>query len=144
MTSNSAEGPAGPPAGDSRPMLAERVTIVVPVYNRAGPLLDAALESLLSQDYPNLEILAIDDGSTDTTPRVLAQYAERHGDRFRWTRQDNAGTGRQRSTAGSSSRRGRCSGTSAPTTCCFPARSRGWSRSWRRTPTRCSPTRATG
>jgi glycosyltransferase involved in cell wall biosynthesis len=90
MTSNSAEGPAGPPAGDTTD-LAERVTIVVPVYNRAGPLLDAALESLLSQDYRNLEILAIDDGSTDTTPRVLAQYAERHGDRFHWTRQDNAG-----------------------------------------------------
>jgi glycosyltransferase involved in cell wall biosynthesis len=71
--------------------LAERVTIVVPVYNRAGPLLADALHSVLSQDHPNLEILAIDDGSTDATPRVLAGYAERHPGRLRWARQDNQG-----------------------------------------------------
>jgi glycosyltransferase involved in cell wall biosynthesis len=69
----------------------ERVTIVVPVYNRAGRLLQEALESLLSQDCPNLEILAIDDGSTDATPDVLAEYARRHPDRLRWTRQENQG-----------------------------------------------------
>jgi glycosyltransferase involved in cell wall biosynthesis len=63
----------------------------VPVYNRAGPLLAEALESLLSQDYPNLEILAIDDGSADATPRELAEYAERHPARFRWAQQDNQG-----------------------------------------------------
>ena len=79
MTSSSAEGPA------------ERVTIVVPVYNRAGRLLSEALDSVLSQDHPNLEVLAIDDGSTDETPQVLAAYAERHPGRFRWTQQENRG-----------------------------------------------------
>jgi len=69
----------------------ERVTVVVPVYNRAGALLSDALDSVLSQDYPNLDILAIDDGSTDETPDALADYASRHPDRFRWHRQENQG-----------------------------------------------------
>jgi glycosyl transferase family 2 len=69
----------------------ERVTIVVPVFNRAGPLLSAALDSLLSQDHPGLDVLAIDDGSTDATPEVLAEYAEGNPGRFRWERQENQG-----------------------------------------------------
>jgi glycosyltransferase involved in cell wall biosynthesis len=64
---------------------------VVPVYNRAGPLLDEALASLLSQDYPNLEVLAIDDGSTDATPQELSVYAEQHPSRFRWVQHENQG-----------------------------------------------------
>jgi hypothetical protein len=69
----------------------ERVTIVVPVYNRAGDLLSEALDSLLSQDYPALDVLAIDDGSTDETPDALAGYASRHAERFSWERQENQG-----------------------------------------------------
>jgi glycosyltransferase involved in cell wall biosynthesis len=69
----------------------ERVTIVVPVYNRAGRLLSQALDSVLSQDYSNLEALAIDDGSTDATPDALSDYAKRHSGRFRWVRQQNQG-----------------------------------------------------
>jgi glycosyltransferase involved in cell wall biosynthesis len=88
MTSSSPERPAD---AEQAAGAAERVSVVVPVYNRAGPLLAEALESLLSQDYPNLEILAIDDGSTDATPRALAEYAERHPARFRWAQQDNQG-----------------------------------------------------
>jgi hypothetical protein len=85
-----AEGQEGGAAeGDARD--GQRVTIVVPVYNRAGPLLDEALASLLSQDYPNLEVVAIDDGSTDATPQELAGYAERHPHRFRWAQQENEG-----------------------------------------------------
>ncbi|MFL5892055.1 MAG: glycosyltransferase [Solirubrobacterales bacterium] len=69
----------------------ELITIVVPVYNRAGRLLSEALDSVLAQDYPNLEVIAIDDGSTDDTPDALAKYASRHSDRFRWERQENQG-----------------------------------------------------
>ena len=90
MTSTSVDGPAEPQA-DQAAEAAERVTIVVPVYNRAGPLLADALDSLLSQDYPNLEALAIDDGSTDDTPGVLEGYAQRHPGRFRWAQQANQG-----------------------------------------------------
>jgi len=67
----------------------ERVTVVVPVYNRAGKFLSEALDSVVSQDYPNLDVLAVDDGSTDATPDTLADYASRHPERFRWHRQDD-------------------------------------------------------
>jgi glycosyltransferase involved in cell wall biosynthesis len=67
------------------------VTIIVPAYNRAGGLLEATLDSILGQDYPNLECLALDDGSTDQTPQVLKRYAAAHPKRFRWERHENMG-----------------------------------------------------
>jgi glycosyltransferase involved in cell wall biosynthesis len=67
------------------------VTIIVPAYNRAGGLLEATLDSILGQDYPNLEVLALDDGSTDGTPQVLAGYAKSHPERLRWERHENMG-----------------------------------------------------
>jgi glycosyltransferase involved in cell wall biosynthesis len=89
MTSTSAERPER--LAVETPDAHDRVTVVVPVYNRAGRLLEEALDSLLSQDYAGLEVLAIDDGSTDNTPQVLAEYAERHPGRFRWAQQENQG-----------------------------------------------------
>lgn len=52
------------------------VSIVVPVYNQ-GQYLEEALQSLLSQTYRNIEIIALDDGSTDATPEVLKKYTGR-------------------------------------------------------------------
>lgn len=62
------------------------VSIVVPAYNHA-PFLSHALDSLLAQDYPNLEVIVLDDGSTDATPQVLESYSGR----LRWQRQSNVG-----------------------------------------------------
>lgn len=50
------------------------VTVLLPCYN-AEAYLDATLQSLRQQTYPNLEILAIDDGSTDGTAAILAAAA---------------------------------------------------------------------
>jgi glycosyltransferase involved in cell wall biosynthesis len=52
------------------------VSIVVPCYNQAD-YLKQAIESVLSQDYPRIELIALDDGSTDDTQTVLAAYAGR-------------------------------------------------------------------
>jgi glycosyltransferase involved in cell wall biosynthesis len=52
------------------------VSIVVPAYNHA-PHLAEAIESLLAQSYTKLEVIVIDDGSTDGTPAVLARYSDR-------------------------------------------------------------------
>ncbi|HEU4724472.1 MAG TPA: glycosyltransferase, partial [Candidatus Eisenbacteria bacterium] len=41
--------------------------------------LDEALASLASQTYPEVEIIAVDDGSTDATSDILARFAARHG-----------------------------------------------------------------
>jgi len=43
----------------------------------------AALDSVLEQSYEHLEIVAVDDASTDETPRILEEYARRHPDRVR-------------------------------------------------------------
>jgi hypothetical protein len=64
------------------------VSVVVPAYNLAR-YLGRAIDSALAQDWPAdaLEVIVVDDGSTDETPQVLAAYA----DRIRSVRQDNGG-----------------------------------------------------
>jgi glycosyltransferase involved in cell wall biosynthesis len=52
------------------------VSVVLPVYNGAR-LLPATVESILGQTERDLELIAVDDGSTDDTPAVLARYAAR-------------------------------------------------------------------
>ncbi len=49
------------------------VSIGLPTYNRAD-LLDRALKSLISQDYPNLELIVLDNASTDHTETVCSKY----------------------------------------------------------------------
>lgn len=51
------------------------VSVIMPVYNVA-PYLPTALNCLVSQTYTNLQILCIDDGSTDESAAILDQYAK--------------------------------------------------------------------
>ncbi|HVR39201.1 MAG TPA: glycosyltransferase family A protein [Thermoanaerobaculia bacterium] len=53
------------------------VTTVIAVWNRAGMLRDA-VASVLTQDYRPIEILIVDDGSTDLTPQVADELAHQH------------------------------------------------------------------
>jgi len=53
-----------------------KCSIVMANYNYAR-YLPKAIESALDQDYPNIEVVVVDDGSTDGSPRVLEQYAQR-------------------------------------------------------------------
>ncbi len=53
-----------------------QVTCVVPVFN-AESFLDAALQSIFSQTHGAIEIVAVDDGSTDGSAAVLARYRDR-------------------------------------------------------------------
>lgn len=55
-------------------MSAPRVSVCVPVRNGAATLHEA-LESVLRQTYHSFELLVVDDGSTDATPSILAEYA---------------------------------------------------------------------
>lgn len=64
----------------------EGVTVLIPSYNYAR-YLPEAIDSALAQTHPHVEVLVIDDGSTDETPEVLSRY----GDRIRSVRQENAG-----------------------------------------------------
>lgn len=58
-----------------------------------GRYLTEAIESALSQDYPpdRLELIVVDDGSTDDTPEIGMRYAKESGGRVRYIRQENAG-----------------------------------------------------
>jgi glycosyltransferase involved in cell wall biosynthesis len=51
------------------------VTVVIPAFNRAGTI-RAAVESVLSQSYADLELLVVDDGSTDGTMSTLAEITD--------------------------------------------------------------------
>lgn len=50
------------------------ISVIVPTYNRTKYIC-TALESILSQTYPNYEIIVVDDGSEKETQRVLEKYA---------------------------------------------------------------------
>jgi glycosyltransferase involved in cell wall biosynthesis len=62
------------------------VTVVIPCYNQAR-FLGEAIESTLSQNYPNFEVVVVDDGSTDDTSEVAARYEKM----LRFVRQVNQG-----------------------------------------------------
>lgn len=53
------------------------ITICVPVYNVERYLTDC-LDSLLAQDYPNMQIILVDDGSTDSSGTICDEYALAH------------------------------------------------------------------
>jgi glycosyltransferase involved in cell wall biosynthesis len=62
-------------------MPAVAVSVVLPTYNRA-PTLERAIDSVLNQTFTDLELIVIDDGSTDGTPQTLSQYADRRNVRL--------------------------------------------------------------
>ena len=83
---------AGAPAGEAPPTAPPRVSVIIPTYNRAN-FLGEAVASALGQDYQDVEVIVIDDGSTDETQSVLATFRD---PRLVRVRQDNAGRSRAR------------------------------------------------
>lgn len=65
-------------------------SVVVPVYNRPREVREL-LESLLHQDYPALEVIIVEDGSSDTAEAVAKQYQDRLS--LRYYLEDNQGQG---------------------------------------------------
>ncbi|MFO7645874.1 MAG: glycosyltransferase [Desulfosarcina sp.] len=72
-----------------RPMPRSRnptISVVLPTYNREG-MVTEAIASVLGQDYPALELIVVDDGSTDDTASRLSRF----GNRVTLLRQENRG-----------------------------------------------------
>ncbi|QOR72532.1 glycosyltransferase family 2 protein [Ruania alkalisoli] len=67
------------------------VSVIVPAYNE-GPVLNGCVRSLITNGYERLEVVIVDDGSTDDTPAVAAELAARYP-QVRLVRQENAGKG---------------------------------------------------
>jgi glycosyltransferase involved in cell wall biosynthesis len=66
------------------------VSVVIPTYNCA-PRLMRALQSVAAQTYPHIEIVIVDDGSTDDTTDRVAEWTAKSGATVRYVRQANAG-----------------------------------------------------
>jgi glycosyltransferase involved in cell wall biosynthesis len=70
-----------------------RISVIIPTYNN-GRYLPQAIQSIHDQQYPDVEIIVVDDGSTDDTPEILAHY----GRTIHTIRQPNAGSAAARNT----------------------------------------------
>ena len=67
------------------------VSVIVPVYN-VEKYLSQCMDSIISQSLKNIEIICIDDGSTDSSPKILDEYAEADS-RIRVIHKENGGYG---------------------------------------------------
>lgn len=71
----------------------ETVSVIIPTFNRANRI-EQTIASVLDQDYPKIEIIVVDDGSTDSTELVIRNIVERNSDAsklIRYFRQANHG-----------------------------------------------------
>ncbi|MBW1764636.1 MAG: glycosyltransferase [Deltaproteobacteria bacterium] len=63
------------------------VSVLIPVYNEAyNPLLSDTINSIIEQTYPNIELVLIDDASTDNSISIILEILNSHKTRFKRTR----------------------------------------------------------
>lgn len=70
-----------------------KISVIMPVYNTEEEYLKEAIESVLSQTFNNLELIIIDDGSTNNAKEVIATYKD---ERIKYFYQNNKGAGAAR------------------------------------------------
>lgn len=75
----------------------KKISVIVPCYN-AEKYLEKCLDSIINQTYKNLEIICVNDGSTDNTLKLLKNYADTD-DRIKVIDQQNSGTSKARNNA---------------------------------------------
>ena len=73
------------------------VSIIVPVYN-GEKTIERCLRSIQNQSYSNIEVLVVNDGSSDHTDRIIKKYAQRDS-RFRYIEKENSGVSDRRNVA---------------------------------------------
>lgn len=70
------------------------ISVVIPLYNKEA-IIEKTLESVLSQDYSDFEVVVVDDGSTDNS---VAKVEAIHDSRIRLIKQENGGPSKARNT----------------------------------------------
>lgn len=76
-------------------MTACKLSIIVPVYN-GEKRIRRCIQSILNQSYRNFELILIDDGSSDSSCRVMEEYQSREPERVRLLHQENMGAAKTR------------------------------------------------
>lgn len=72
-----------------------KVSVIIPTYNCAR-YLPEAINSVLNQTYQDLEIIVVDDGSTDNTRTITGEYIDKFSEKIRYFYQENKGPGAAR------------------------------------------------
>lgn len=75
----------------------DKISVIMPAYN-ASQFIREAVESILNQTYDNLELIVVDDGSTDDTLKILAEYQAKD-QRIMVIQNDHGGACKARNTA---------------------------------------------
>lgn len=68
----------------------KKISVIVPVYNREK-LITRCLDSLINQTFQNLEIIVVNDGSTDNTGIIVTQYQEKYPEKIKVIHSKNGG-----------------------------------------------------
>ena len=74
----------------------EKVSIIVPIYNTRH-MVERCLDSLIQQTYKNIEILLVDDGSTDGSGEICKVY-KKNNEKISYIYQENQGVSKARNT----------------------------------------------
>ena len=75
--------------GKEKGFVTEKITVIVPVYNVEN-YLNKCLDSILKQTYQNLEIMVVNDGSTDNSGEICQEYAQKDN-RIVYIEKENGG-----------------------------------------------------
>ena len=73
------------------------ISVIIPVYN-VEKYLNKCITSVVEQTYKNLEIIIVDDGSTDQSPEICDEWKKRDS-RIQVVHSSNGGAGKARNTA---------------------------------------------
>ena len=69
--------------------MSDKISIIIPAYNIEN-YISATLDSVLAQSYKNIEVIVVNDGSTDKTGEIIDSYAEKDS-RIKAIHKENGG-----------------------------------------------------
>ena len=72
-----------------------KISVIMPAYN-SGRFIGEAIESVIKQTYPDLELIVIDDDSRDSTRSIVEDLQKKFPEKIRYIRQENGGPSKAR------------------------------------------------